>query len=390
MSYVMDVSRNVRMLLMLLSVLFLSMLSRLIFSPLLVFIQKDLSLTGQQAGSLFLVITAGYSPGMLCSGFVSARLRHRGTIVLSLLLVAAGTFVAALSNTYIHILIGLWILGIGTGMYPPSGIASITAAVSEEKAGKALAVHELGPAIAFVVAPLLVAGLYSCLGWRMILGVVGLMNLGMAAFYYRHGIGGEGIGQPPHFSRIRAVAGKPELWYNFLLFCIALSSMQGLYSILPYYLITVKGLDPKGVNLLVGLSRTTGILTLLASGYMVDRFGSRFVLMLAFSVGGISTLFLVWATGTLLDLFVILQPALLSAFFPAGLLALSRIGSPESQNVTIALVINFAVLFGNGIVPSLLGWLADAGAIEIGFLSIGGAMLLMVLSLYRNRKYGAP
>ncbi len=150
----MYVSRNVRMLLILLSVLFLSMLSRLIFSPLLVFIQKDLSLTGGQAGSLFLLITAGYSPGMLFSGFVSARLRHRGTIVLSLVLVAAGTFIAALSNTYLHLSIGVWILGVGTGMYPPSGIASITMAVSEEKAGKALAVHELGPALAFVMAPL--------------------------------------------------------------------------------------------------------------------------------------------------------------------------------------------------------------------------------------------
>lgn len=384
----MYVSRNVRMLLILLSVLFLSMLSRLIFSPLLVFIQKDLSLTGGQAGSLFLLITAGYSPGMLFSGFVSARLRHRGTIVLSLVLVAAGTFIAALSNTYLHLSIGVWILGVGTGMYPPSGIASITMAVSEEKAGKALAVHELGPALAFVMAPLLVVALYSQIGWRMILELIGLLNLGMAAFYRRCGIGGEGFGQPPHFSRIRAVVGKPELWYNLLLFSVALSSMQGLYSILPYYLITVKGLAPKGVNLLVGLSRITGIFTLLASGYLVDRFGSRFVLMLAFSVGGISTVFLVWAKGTLLDLFVVLQPALLSAFFPAGLLSLSRIGSPESQNVTIALVINFAVLFGNGIVPSLLGWLADEGTIETGFLAIGGAMLLMVLSLYRNRTYG--
>ncbi len=385
----MYVSRNVRMLLILLSVLFLSMLSRLIFSPLLVFIQKDLSITGRQAGSLFLVITAGYSPGMLFSGFVSARLRHRGTIALSLALVATGTFIAAFSSSYIQLSIGVWILGVGSGMYPPSGIASITMSVSEEKAGKALAVHELGPAIAFVVAPLLVVALYTHIGWRMILLLIGLLNLGMAAFYRWYGIGGEGFGQPPHFSRIRAVIGNPELWYNFLLFCIALSSMQGLYSILPYYLITMKGLNPEGVNLLVGFSRITGILTLLASGYMVDRFGSRFVLMLAFTVGGISTLFLVWAKEPLLDLFVVLQPALLSAFFPAGLLALSRIGSPDSQNVTIALVINFAVLFGNGIVPSLMGWMADAGVIEIGFLAIGGAMLLMVFSLYRNRTYGA-
>ncbi|GAB4366601.1 MAG: MFS transporter [Spirochaetales bacterium] len=376
------------MLLILLSVLFLSMLSRLIFSPLLVFLQEDLALTGGQAGSLFLVITAGYSPGMLCSGFVSARVRHRGTIILSLLLVATGTLIASISHTYAMLAIGAWILGVGTGMYPPSGIASITMTIPNEKTGKALAVHELGPALAFVMAPLLVAGLYPYVGWRMILQLVCLLNLGMAGVYWKKGIGGEGFGQPPHFSRIKAVVKKPELWYNFLLFCVALSSMQGLYSILPFYLITGKGLDPEGVNLLVGLSRITGILTLLGSGYLVDRFGSRFVLMLAFSVGGISTLFIVWAEGTLLDLFVVLQPALLSAFFPAGLLSLSRIGPPESQNVTLSLVINFAVLFGNGIVPSLMGILADAGAIQWGFFAIGGAMLLMVLSLYRNRRYG--
>ncbi|MFQ3621497.1 MAG: MFS transporter, partial [Spirochaetales bacterium] len=357
----MNVSRNIRMLILLLCILFLSMLSRLIFSPLLVFIQQDLSLTGKEAGSIFFLLTAGYSPGMLSSGFFSARFRHRGTILLALGFMAAGTFLVALCGSFATMVVGLLILGFGTGLYPPSGIASITGSIDPQKTGKALAVHELGPAFAFVAAPLLVVALYPYMGWRFILGCIALVNLVVAVLYSRYGCGGEEYGQTPRFSNLRVVWKDPLLWFCLLLFCVALSAMQGLYSILPFYLITNKNLEPTAVNLLVGLSRITGILTLLISGYLVDGLGARRVLMIAFAVSGVSTLGIMGGTGTLLNFFVVLQPALLSAFFPAGLLVLSRIGPPEIQNVTLSFVISFAVLFGNGIVPTLFGWLLDSG-----------------------------
>ena len=377
--------QNIRMLLLLMGVIFISMLSRLIFSPLLVFIQEDLSLTGKEAGSLFLMITLGFSPGMLLSGFISARLKHRGAIVFSLILVALGMGIAAVSGSYSMMNVGLFILGFGTGIYPPSGIISITETFSQEKTGKALAIHELGPNLAYVGAPLLVVALFPLIGWRGILGTIFLLNLAILFLYRKYGLGGEGYGKQPNLRRLGDAVRNPQLWFCFLLYCIAMSAMQGLYSILPYYLITVKKLDPTTVNLLVGLSRISSILTLLISGFMIDRFGFRLVIMAAFSVSGLSTLFMVGAKGSLLSFLVVLQPALLSAFYPAILLALSRIGPPESQNVTLSFVLSFSVLFGTGIIPAVFGWLTDRGKMEYGFLLLGGAMLLAVGALHRNR-----
>jgi NNP family nitrate/nitrite transporter-like MFS transporter len=373
------------MLLLLMGVVFINMLSRLVFSPLLVFIQEDLSLTGKEAGSLFLMITLGFSPGMLLSGFISARLKHRGAIVFSLILVAFGMGIAAVSGSYSMMNVGLFILGFGTGIYPPSGIISITETFSQEKTGKALAVHELGPNLAYVGAPLLVVVLLPLIGWRGILGTIFLLNLAILFLYRKYGLGGEGYGKQPNLRRLGDAVRNPQIWFSFLLYCIAMSAMQGLYSILPYYLITVKRIDPTAVNLLVGLSRISSILTLLISGFMIDRFGSRLVMMAAFSVSGLSTLFMVGATGSLLSILVVLQPALLSAFYPAILLVLSRIGPPESQNVTLSFVLSFAVLFGTGVIPAVFGWLTDRGKIEYGFLLLGGAMLLAVGALHRNR-----
>ncbi len=361
------------------------MLSRLIFSPLLVFIQEDLSLTGEEAGSLFLMITLGFTPGMLLSGFISARLKHRGAIVFSLILSAFGMGVAAVSGSYGMMNVGLFILGFGTGIYPPSGIISITETFSQEKTGKALAIHELGPNLAYVGAPLLVVALFPLIGWRGILGTIFLLNIAILFLYRKYGLGGEGYGKQPNLRRLGDAVRNPQLWFCFLLYCIAMSAMQGLYSILPYYLITVKKLDPTTVNLLVGLSRISSILTLLISGFMIDRFGFRLVIMAAFSVSGLSTLFMVGAKGSLLSFLVVLQPALLSAFYPAILLALSRIGPQESQNVTLSFVLSFSVLVGTGVIPAVFGWLTDRGKIEYGFLLLGGAMLLAVGALHRNR-----
>ena len=65
------------------NIFFLNFISRIIFAPLLPSIQKDLGLAHVEAASLFLFVSMGYSVSLLMSGFVSNRLQHRKTIVLS-------------------------------------------------------------------------------------------------------------------------------------------------------------------------------------------------------------------------------------------------------------------------------------------------------------------
>src|SRR5512139_826396 len=65
--------------LLLASIFLLNFMGRIIIAPLLSAIEKDLSLSHVQAGSLILITTAGYFVTVMGSGFLSSVVTHRNT-----------------------------------------------------------------------------------------------------------------------------------------------------------------------------------------------------------------------------------------------------------------------------------------------------------------------
>ena len=63
---------------------FMNFMARIVQAPLMPAIEKDLDITHAEAGSLFLTLSIGYFIGLMGSGFVSARITHRRTMVLSI------------------------------------------------------------------------------------------------------------------------------------------------------------------------------------------------------------------------------------------------------------------------------------------------------------------
>ena len=384
----MNISRKAWPILLLTGIIFFSMTARSIFSPLLPYIKDALGLNQAQAGSFFLIISFGYSPTMMLSGFVAERLRHRGTIILAILLFTLGLLVAAASSNYLFIGLGLFLIGVGSGMYPPSGIASLTSLVSTARTGQAIAIHELGPNVSLVVAPLLVLLFYKTLSWRGLLLLLAALNLVILMIFVKRRNIGEFTGSPPKYTNLKVIILDPAILFITFLFFVALASTQGVFSILPLYLVTTKGLDPDSVNRIVSFSRIAGLFVLLGSGSLVDRFGAKPVMMTAFIVSGACTVLVGLFSGTLLVVFVALQPALILAFFPAGLTMLSRLGPKDSRNVTFAVVINISVFLGTGFIPSFFGWLGDFGAPQLGFILLGAATLLAAVLTALNRSFG--
>ena len=138
-----------------LAVIFLiNFIARIILSPLLPTIEKELGISHGQAGSFFFLISAGYVIGLLGSGFLASRSSHKITIVIS----TAGVGFALLG---ISVVSSLWAMRIGTlglgfagGLYIPSAIATITSLIERPHWGKAIAVHELAPTWLFLPGPL--------------------------------------------------------------------------------------------------------------------------------------------------------------------------------------------------------------------------------------------
>lgn len=366
-------------------VLFTNLFSRAIFSPLLIQLKRDLALSNAQAGRLFLFIYIGFGTSLLLSGFFASRINHRGSITLSLLWIAASLLVLSFLENLTAFFVCLVFLGLGAGLYIASGVAVINRLVRPERLGTALAVHEIGPTLSLILAPLAVELFMHFTGWRGILRITAGFNLAMAAVYLLVGRNSNFPGREPSFHNVRDVITQPIFWVVMLLFFLAFSAAHGIYNLLPNYLIEEKGIGADVVNIFVGVSRISGLASIFLSGLLVDRIGIKRTILLVMVVCGVFTVLLGLATGPLLIVAMFLQPVLITAYFPAGLAAISRMGHPELRNITVSLVMPVALFSGVGAVPALFGFLSDFHLMYLGLVVLGGLMLLSIWPLMRSK-----
>ena len=354
----------------------LNFTARIVLAPLMPAIEENLSLSHSQAGSLFLLITAGYFPAVMASGFVSSRLNHRRTIVLSASAVGLMLLFIARTESLWGIRVGLFGLGIAAGLYLASGIATLTSLVSSRHWGKALAVHELAPNLSYVLAPLLAEAFLGFLSWRGVLAVLGILSIVLGLVFARFAQGGAFKGESPNPAAFKSLLDNPSFWVMVALFGAGISGTLGIFSMLPLYLTAERGFDRGLANTLVGLSRVMGTVTNLLAGWATDRIGPRRTLIYVLFLSGILTVLLATLPGRWIVLPVFLQPMVAVCFFPAGLAALSHIGPPEARNITVSLTVPLGFLFAGGFVPMGIGLLGDAGSFALGIGIVG----LLVLS----------
>src|SRR4030042_1257523 len=129
--------------LLLASIFFLNFIGRIIIAPLLPAIEAELSISHVQAGTPFLITTAGYFLAILGSGLLSSRMTHRNTIIFSAFAGALALVGVSMSHSLLSLRGSLFFLGLATGFYLPSGIATLTSLIPATHWGKGLAIHEL-------------------------------------------------------------------------------------------------------------------------------------------------------------------------------------------------------------------------------------------------------
>lgn len=358
--------------------IFLSMYARLLLSPMLVFIQHDLSIGPARATQLFLTLALSYSPVMLFSGFLTNRLLHRQTIALSAALLGLGLVMVALAPTLFFLHIGVAVMGGGAGLYPLAGVASVTAMVNDEIRGRAIAIHELGPNVAFVAAPLAISLGILVMDWRWIAALSGVFALVIALLFERYSVAGDFTGDRPRISNLRIILAKPEFWALTVYFSLAASSTLGVFSILPTFLITSRGHEVTAVNTIIGLSRVSGLGMIFLAGFLLDRIGVRRLVGAIMAITGVLTLLIGLLQGTWMLVAVFLQPVVVVAFFPAAVSAMADLGPPTLRNVAVSVMIPTVNVVAGGVFPAVMGHLTEQGYVEAGFVVLGAAMVLSV------------
>lgn len=357
------------------------MMPRVLLAPLLLRISAALGLSYDRASLFFLSSSAGFLTGLLTSGFVAQRLSHKRTIVVAVLL--AGISVIALSLVqsvaWFHIL--LFAGGWSVGLYPGSGIVSVTTIAPDAHRGKALAIHECGPNATFILAPIIAAALAPVIGWRGVMLVVGTSAILVSLLFAGFGRASNGHGLPPSFGNLSQLARNRSFWVVSILFIVASTAAMGVYGVLPTYLIVEHGLPERLVNNLVGASRVSSFAAILTAGGLADRLGFRPVVLVILIVTGSATMLLGLSGGPLLLVGVFMQPMIVGAYFPVALNALSNVTSPELRSLAVTLAIPLANLIGAGIAPPLLSAAGARGWFPQAFVVLGAVIIASVALL---------
>ncbi len=357
--------------LILTEVFFVGFLGRVALAPILPAVEADLGLTHALAGSLFFWISLGYCVMLFLSGLVSARLEHRSVVILSCLLASAALVFLALSRSSSAMSLSLTMVGLATGLYLPSGIAIVTHLTRSQDWGKALAVHELAPALAAVLAPFLGEAALRTVGWRGLIWLLAVAAALSAALVWRMGRGGNFRGQPPTWANVKHLIRQRVFWTMVGIFTLGISAAFGVYTMTTVFLEFGRGFERGNANALVGMARTSALWMPFLTGLATDRLGPRLTLAVVFLGSGGLTVLLGAAGGNWVIPVLFLQTMLAVSFFPAGFAALSRIAGPEGRSLVVGLGVPLGMLMGGGVVPAFIGYFGDLDRFGLGFGLLG-------------------
>ncbi|MDA3959130.1 MFS transporter [Oceanispirochaeta sp.] len=373
---------------MLILAVFFSMASRAVFSPLMPTLQAEMGFSLSAAGTLFLLISISYGITMLLSGFLSARIGHGKTITVSLGMISLGLMLAACSQGIVLLAVALIFIGAAAGIYPPSGLVMINTKIDIKYQSTALSFHEIGPNAALLLAPLIVLSLEPWFGWRGVLLWMAFICALAAVAFQRWGAPSGGMGTAPDFKIVGTLLRKKHTILGMSILCAALAGLQGVYVILPAYLVTEHHMQSHIVNLALSGSRVAGILLLMRTGKIINRFGRRRTISGVLLFSACFTGLIGVVRGPMILAVVIAQPAIMAILFPALLSSIAEIGDPRYQNITYSLIITVGVSIGSGVVPALLGIFGDMGIGWAGFIVLALLMIMPVLFLRRMPDFG--
>ncbi len=308
-------------------------------------------------------------------GALADRIGRVRALQVTVLWFAVATFASAFTNTFEQLLVAKGLQGLGFGAEWAVGAVLMAEVIRPENRGKALGAVQGGWAIGWGAAVLLYAGTFSVLpadmAWRVMFAA-GLLPA-LLVLYVRRKVP-EPVRDPAAAPRVgvgRALLGifQPATLRTTLVGILfglgAHGGFYGLFTWLPTFLKTERGLSVMGTGAYLGVIIVAFGCGCLAAGQLLDRIGRRRTVAL-FAVGCV--------TITIIYLLLPIGPTtMLLLGFPLGFCAA---GIPASMGTL------FSELYPDGIrgsgvgfcynagrvvsagLPALIGWMS--GSMELG------------------------
>jgi predicted MFS family arabinose efflux permease len=243
-----------------------------IIPPLIPSILGEFGVSNAEAGLLMSIVLL---PGLVLSIFVSLAISKFGTkkiIILSLILVLTGTLISSSANSYIVLLLGRLILGIGGAILLPAAPTIIALWFEKRELGKAMGIFAVNMPLATVFA-LPVGGALAGIGWRYAfylssaLAIIATLAF-IILFKDRPIEQGDGGG-------MRKALGSLELWKLAIIWLLFQATMLSFITWAPSLLERFRGMTNIEAGFFTSILSWISLVFVPIYGSLSDRYGKR-------------------------------------------------------------------------------------------------------------------
>jgi predicted MFS family arabinose efflux permease len=245
---------------------------------------SDLSVTLTAAGQLVTVFALTYAVSSPVLSALTAGVGRRNLLLISITGFAVANFFASTATDFWQLLAARILLACAAGLYVPSASALAGAIVAPERRGTALAIVNGGTSVAVALGVPLGAMVGHAFGWRMTFVGVGIMaTIAVAGLFFGIPRGIDSGLSAPRIRERLAVVRQVPLITGFLVTMLWATGAYTVYTYLTPYLTTVTQIDGAHVGIVFFVWGVSAFIGLFLGGTLSDRFGSRAVIIPAFT-----------------------------------------------------------------------------------------------------------
>lgn len=352
--------------------------------PLLPHIIDALSITAAQAGFAFTLYWLMYAVTQYPSGRFSDQLSRKTLLVGGIGLAIVGFLILSGATIYPLFLLGVTVVGLGSGLYPTPARALISDLFVVRR-GQAMGLHsasgDVGTALAAGVAVLVVA-----IGtWRLAFLPVGIVLGAVALAIHvssreRYVLTAVNLGVR---TTSRRIFRDPRLWQVFLPYAMYVFVWQSATGFLPTFLYAEKGFSTELASGAFGLLFVVGMLVKPISGTSGDRLDHVLVAAgtLVLAIAGLAIVLASGHTVLILAGVVVFAAGLLS-FSPVMQAYLLHVLADSSMGGDFGAIRTLAIGFG-AIGPTYVGFVAGVSSYQLAFAGLLVSLAVSALLLVR-------
>lgn len=262
------------------SSLFIGFMVWVLISSLMPYITADIPLTSGQASIVTAIPVILGSFMRIPIGFYADRFGARIIFLISFLILLFPVFYLSIANSFLDLVIGGLILGIGGAVFS-IGVTSLPKYYPKEKHGFINGVYgigNIGTAITSFGAPIFA----ESIGWQGTIRIFLIILLLFAALVFIFGDRKENKVKKSMMEQIKGVYKNATLWFLSLFYFITFGAFVAFTMFLPSFLVDNFGLDPVDAGIRTAIFIIIATLLRPIGGLLADKFNAFIILMFVF------------------------------------------------------------------------------------------------------------